>query len=410
MRITDLVEGLELPPTRLAENAWYMAERRVRRRRAAGAAVTAAVVVVVAVAVVSIAGPNQHSSTVAAPSACAPGKGTSHSDKSSPRSISSGQGIVTDEMRMPPPYSAKEWQRLTSDPVAPPAHAKPLSEHPIACAVFAVVDTKRPITVFVMGPEREWRRVDVPLKRPHNADGYDRPLLKPTALSADASKLALPQPGGLVVVDVTDGSHKAYSVPNRLLTSVTWYSESEVGVSVDTWRSTSWTVNLADASVTASKYGPSTARAPDGRFVTWGMDDNGGTGPMEWSDGTTVSSPPNNLAGYNNVAGFFPLPPLVNAEVVVGHTRGGPGLKSLENGMIVVDRDTGNALAYLPTHNAKGDVTELLGWDGDRIVLGLKNPNLQQGNTTIAVWDWQRKSVEPVVTVQGGQVVWSGGW
>ena len=158
-----------------------------------------------------------------------------------------------------------------------------------------------------------------------------------------------------------------------------------------------------------SPFGPSTGRAPDGELVTWGMGDNGFPTPMEWDNGAAVSSE------YNNTAGLHPYPPLVDEAVVVGShatTHSGIGLPLGQNVMMVVDRGTGQPLAYLPTTKANGDSSTLLGWDDGRIVIGLVGEKITDTEypVVLAAWDWKEKTLDPLVTIAGWHVAWGRGW
>jgi hypothetical protein len=77
MRLHDLVDDLDLPPTRVADGAWDAAARRVRRRRTTGAAAAAAAVAVVLTATVVVTGrdgapPPAHVPTTPTPSTSGP--------------------------------------------------------------------------------------------------------------------------------------------------------------------------------------------------------------------------------------------------------------------------------------------------------------------------------------------------
>lgn len=394
MRLHELVDDLDLPPTRVADGAWDAASRRVRRRRTAGAAGVAAAVVVVLTATLVVTGRDG-----ARPPANLP---------TTPTPSTSGPLIATPEMATPGAYTPETLERLLEEPIRPPANAPALSTSPIPYAKLAMTPAVKSTEVFLLGPDDQWRRLGLPLQKVVDYAGYTNSPFRSTSLSPDATMLALPQPSGLVVVDLTDGTHHTYPVPSPHLTYANWLSDSHVVVSTE-GRGPGWTVDLDDGDVAESRFGPSTGRAPDGELVTWGMGDDGFATRMEWDTGASVSSQ------YNNTAGLHPYPPLVDDAVVVGHhatTHSGLGLPLAQNVMMVVDRGTGKPLAYLPTIKAKGDHTTLLGWDEGRIVISLLAEKITDTEfaVVLAAWDWKEKTLDPLVTIAGWQVAWGRGW
>lgn len=88
---------------------------------------------------------------------------------------------------------------------------------------------------------------------------------------------------------------------------------------------------------------------------------------MRWSDGTSVTTVLNNLGGVAE-------PPLVGDTFVVGHHRplrdgstlhAGP---TPDNGLVFVDRRSGNPLLYQPTVRLPSDATTLLALSGNTVV------------------------------------------
>lgn len=389
MRLHELVDDLDLPPTRVADGAWDAAVRRVRRRRATGAAAAAAAVAIVLTATVVVAGRDGGPPPANAPT--------------TPTPSTSGPLVVTSEMATPGAYTPEVLERLLTEPLRPPQSAPGLSASPIPYAKLAMTPAVGSTEVFLLGPDDEWRRLDLPLQQVVDGGGYPSSPFRSTSLSPDATMLALPQPSGVVVVDLTDGSHTTYPVPSPHLTYATWLSDSRLVVSTET-QGKGWEVDLDDGAVNESLLGPSTGRASDGELVTWGMGGDGFPTALEWDNGTAVPS------AYNNTGGLHPYPPLVDDAVVVGHhatTHTGIGLPLGQNALVVVDRGTGKPVAYLPTTKARGDYTTLLGWDEGRIVVGLANTG---PTVVLAAWDWEEKTLDPLVTVAGWQVAWGRGW
>lgn len=395
MKLHDLVDELELPSTRVAEGAWDVAARRVRRRHTAIVAVTAAAAAFVVLAATQLTGNPDGAAPPANPSTTLPTPST--------------QQLVTPEMGMPPAYAAQTWDRLVQDPLVPPEDAPSLSENPIPYAKLGMTAAVETTEVFLLGPDDQWRRLDVPLDLVDDGSGYMSSPLRSTSLSPSATMLALPQPSKLVVVDLTDGTYRQIPVPHEYLTYANWLSDSLVVVSGQS-SSRGWAVDLDTEDVSASRFGPSTAVAPGGGLVTWGMGEDGFATEMQWDDGTVVRSK------YNNTASPQPHPPLVGDEVVVGHhatTQSGLGLPIGQNAVVVVDRHTGAPRAYLPTVRAKDDYTTLLSMEHDKIVLSLVGgPNISNTQYTVvlAAWDWQNKTLEPLATIHGWAVAWGAGW
>jgi hypothetical protein len=316
---------------------------------------------------------------------------------------------------MPRVFTDAAWERIGAEATRlqpTPENTVKLTEHPLDHAVLAISDPDDQAQVLVLGDDWRWRRVDgvdlVPVNQVVDEPG---PALRATSLSPDATKLALPQPDSLVVVDLTTGASRRYEVAGPSNLYAVWADDSQVLVAEET----ALTGTLVDVSTGATEptdFGPGTAFTTDGLALTWGHEEpmTADPTPMRWSDGTTVETLMNNLAG------LFPLPPLVSDDVVVGDNvpiRSGLGLDTengLENGIVVVDRTTGNPLAYQPTTTFKGDSTQLLGWDGDRVLIALVNPRISSIYTAVVAWDWRNQTIEPLVVVPVWAVAWGRGW
>lgn len=391
MRLHELVDQFDVPPTRVAEDAWEQASRRLRRRRFVVVAAAAVAVVAALAATLTISGRDG-----ASPPANPPTPTTS-----SP----AGPDTVTPDMATSRAYAPNTFERLLQTPISPPDDSPPLSQSPVAYAKLVMTPTVGSTEVYLLGPDDSWRRLDVPLEQVQDGSGYRASPFRSTSLSPDATMLALPQPSELVVVDLTDGSHRRYPVPSQYLTYANWLGDSRVVVATE-MSSRGWEIDLGDGTVQRSNFGPSTGRSPEGQLVTWGLSDDGFATRMRWDNGTEV------FTGYNNDAGPHPFPPLVDEDVVVGHSSGGPGLPLWDNAMLVVDRHTGGPLAYLPTQKGNGDLTTLLGWDDDRVVVALYGGDVSDArfDVVLVAWDWREKTLEPLVTVSGSEVAWGRGW
>lgn len=394
MRLHELADQMEVPTTRVADDAWEVAARRARRRRAVGVTAMSAAAAVVLLAVVT-----------ARPDAAPAPTDIPTGDTTTPSPTN--QRILTPEMASPRVYDSATMARLEGEPIEPPADAPALSLSPVAYAKLAMSPAPDSTEVYLLGPDEAWRRLDVPLEQVSDATYASSPF-RSTALSPDATKLALPQPSSLVVVDLTDGTHDRYPIAAPDLVYANWVSDTRVVVATEQIGQ-SWEVDLESAEVTRSELGPSTARSPDGRTVTWGMGDDGFSTGMVWDDGTSVPTP------FNNTGHPHPIPPLAGDGFVVGHhgtTQTGLGLPLVQNALVVVDQATGDPVAYLPTGTSKGDPSTLLGWHDNRIVVALPRMESPDVDPTVvlAEWDWQRKTVDPVVTVAASSVSWGQGW
>jgi hypothetical protein len=389
VKIAELVESLDLPQTQVAEGAWVNGRRRVRRRRGALAAGAAAVAVACVVA--ATVGSRQGHAT--APTGPRPTRTVE------PRRAPLVQRLLTGG-HLQKELPNMDFQRFGGHL----ERAVPLSSHPVDRAAIAMAYYKSEATALVLGEDGEWRRVDVQGLVPvHDEDGYTSPVVRPTSLSPDATELALPQPDGLVVVDLTDGTSRRYDVPGSANTYALWADESHVVVAEE--RAAHGTlVDLADGSLEASTYGPSTRFLGDAT-LTWSRE----RGPLlhsilRWGDGRTVRTE------ANNAGRFFPQPPLVRDDVVVGvegvYSSGGE-LPFETVGIVAVDGSTGKLLAYLPLGHTKATNALLLGWDGDRPIVGVPLPGQQDALAAFA-WDWRGGDVDPVGIV-GDWTSWGTG-
>jgi hypothetical protein len=381
MRIAELVDSLDLPRTEVAERAWEQGRRRVRRRRGALAAGAAAVAVACIAGVIVVSGPDHATTPSPAPS-------PSRTDE--PRTASLVQPLLT-HGRLQQELVNMDFQRFGGHL----DQAVPLSSDPVRRAAIAMGYYADDATALVLGEDGEWRRVDVPGLVPvHDQSGYTSPIVRPTSLSPDATELALPQPNGLVVVDLTDGTSRRYDVPGPGNTYAVWADASHVLVAQE--QDVHGTmVDLDDGSLARSTYGPSTRFLGD-TTLTWGWDRQPLYSSLHWGDGRNVRT------RADNSGGLFPQPPLVNGDVVIG--LGGVAASqdpqlNLTTGFEVVDGSTGKLLAYLPLPGrVKGTTALLLGWDGDRPIIGAPLPP-QMGFVFVFAWDWRRGVVEPIGVV-----------
>jgi hypothetical protein len=366
------------------------AHRRVRRRRGALAAGAAAVAVtcVVGVAAVTDRGPDTSPSPAPAP-------------MTPSRSVGPHPAPVVQWL-----WLRGHWHSALEDmdfgripgSSAPPS----LSTDPVGHAALAINDPGLTSRVLVLGDDGRWREVDVPgLVPAGNHELYPRAILRPTSLSPDATRLALPQPNALVVVDLTQGTSRRYDVPGPANLYPVWIDRTHLLLTPEGARHGT-VVDLTHGTHTPSPYGETTAFADD-TTVTW---DAGGPthSTLVWGDGRRVRT-----LGDNG-GGFFPQPPLVRNGVVVG--VGGiysddqaPSFGTI--GINVVDGSTGRVLAYLPLTRGKGTDAILLGWESDRPLIGIPQPGVV--NLDVFAWDWRHGSLDPVGSVGARDVSWGSG-
>jgi hypothetical protein len=393
MRIAELVESFDLPETQVAERAWADARRRVRRRRGALAGAAASVAVAGVVGTTLLGGAHRDTQPT-------PGPEPTHTPTRTPtQTAEPSKAPLVQEL-----WRHGRWRSELADMYYLPGSAGPpsLSADPVGRAVLAINDPGDKSRVLVYGEDSHWRQVDVPgLVAPEHAPGYFDPVLRPTSLSPDATQLALPQPHELVVVDLETGTSRRFPVGTRFNVGVTWADASHVLVSGATNQAggarRSSLVDLTDGSVHTSAYKPWTAFLGD-TTLTWRA------GPLRWSDGRVVQT----IA--NNDGRGFAAPPQVRDGVVVGVMgviQGGEGLPPATWGIVAVDGDTGKVLAYLPVSHQKLTDSLVLGWDGDRPLIGLPQPGVV--NLDVFAWDWRRGELDPVGSVGARDVSWGTG-
>jgi hypothetical protein len=388
MRIAELVESLDLPQTQVAERAWDHARRRVRRRRGVAAGGAAALAVASVLGIVGVSGRDHRAAPAPAPTNPTP-------------SVEQRTAPLVQWL-----WLRGHWRSEVSDldfsripgSAAPPG----LSTDPVGHAALAINDPGLRSRVLVLGEDGRWREVDVPGLVPAGTQKlYPRPILRPTSLSPDATRLALPQPDALVVVDLTQGTSRRYDVPGPANLYPVWIDETHVLVTAEAARHGT-VVDLTDGTLAAAPYGETTAFA-DGTTVTWGP--GGPThSTLVWGDGRRVHT-----LGDNG-GGFFPQPPLVRDDVVVGV---GPVYSDDRTaafgtiGINVVDGSSGKVLAYLPLTRGEGTQATLLGWAGDRPLVGIPHPGVV--NLDVFAWDWRHASLDPVASVPATDVSWGTG-
>ncbi|MCW2793136.1 MAG: hypothetical protein JWO76_2234 [Nocardioides sp.] len=385
MKLSDLVDQLELPETEVAEGIWEAARRRTRRRRTVAVGVGATLVLVVGVSALSLRGEPER------PRPAGPDPTSTVTPTRYAREIdhSNTQRLLTPDL----------WARLDAVPALDPGATTELADDPMTRGVFATVEGDDPAVPVVLGVDGRWRRVSVPGLGLISDGRYTSPPIRPTEFSPDGTRLALPQPDSLVVVDLTDGSHRTYPMPGRFLSFAIWVDVSHVLVASEA-DTTGTVVDLDTRDAYPSRFGPNTAFTDDGA-LTWG-----GDRLLDWDSRPDVPTPANNGGGLN------PYPPLVRdgiavGDMAVGSRELGSEDPPLGDGVVAVDATTGDVLAYLPTGPGPG-LAVLLGWQGDLPVLGLLDRTGEHSTMVIAAWDYRAGRLEPLAQTSGRVVAWNG--
>ncbi len=394
MDLRELVDGVDVPDTRVADEAWDRARRRLRRRwgwsaGAAGALVAATLVG--AAALVPDAGLPR------------PAPATTTPDPTPSRTPGS---------HLPLTIIKPDWEALAAAPaLAPPADAPALSADPVDHAALVIGDAGDEATAYVLGDDGRWRRIDVPGLVPMTEDGVNSsPFTALTALDPTGTRMAIPQPGSLVVVDLTTGESRRYDVSGIARHYAVWVDDTQVLVAVDQSES-SVVLDLATGNTEASPLDPSTRFLPDGSMLSW---------PWPGSDytwnGVDTSSP------VNNDAAFTASPPLVRdgRGVVVNNgyeirhpaPEFPPQRVTSTIGIAAVDLASGDPIGYVQLTRplaAKGTYSMLLGWRGSDPVLGLVNEQLSSIHLIVVAWDVDAGTLAPIATLPSWLVVWGVG-
>ncbi|MDP3890802.1 hypothetical protein [Nocardioides sp.] len=379
----------ELPPTSVAHGAWEQGRRRVRRRRVGatglGAAATVTVVLVASLLSPGDGAPRPMPAVTPSETGQSP-DGRSSEDPGRGESEPGRVDSSRTSWPTPEPTGAVDIGLPATLELGDPfsAEATPLSEDPVDHGVLAIEVGSGGTVVVVLGDDGRWRVVDVALATVSDGGGNWRRPLHAGSLSADGTRLAIVQPQGLVVVDLTTGSSRSYEVPG-VMVYVAWQDKDHVLV-VDQDASGELPgrlVSLGDGSVRSVPYGAGTTFLPDGGALEWPRT----PGPSTWTEYAGTEELRQVYTPANNGAGLYPDQPLVNADLVVGHVADHRiGARPVGNAVVVVDRASGNQVALLPTDTGKGGYTQLLGWVDDQILLGLPDGD----RLRLVLWDHTR--------------------
>jgi hypothetical protein len=222
--------------------------------------------------------------------------------------------------------------------------------------------------------------------------GTGGPAMRPGALSPDGTRLAIPQPQALVVVDLTAATYRRYYVPGFNETATWTADRSHVLLGTEEHRG-GVLINVANGSTTSVPYEPvDTAYAPDGTAVELWQRPNDlppyrlkryGPGGLEASTPLDV-----------DVQSYYQTIISANAAAIalvsdVGGFSVAHGV-DVSSGAVVLDLQSGQPLAQLPLHDEGVLIdTTPLGWlDSDALVVRLKND--------VVAWDYKTGELERI--------------
>lgn len=197
------------PDSDFTVDAWTRGRTRRRNQRLTG---VVAVVAATAVVVVAYAGIDASLRTDSVP-AVNPTPTPSSTAEPKPQG-----GPVTAEMVQEAwkkeRFETLEWYSSSLPRLLNPDwdSALPLSSNPMGRAVAAIERDVRSVPqISVLADDGVWRRIDIgDLVQTRNLAGYTGTALQPSSISPDQTQLAIPQPKGLVIIDLTTGTAEQF--------------------------------------------------------------------------------------------------------------------------------------------------------------------------------------------------------
>jgi hypothetical protein len=97
--------------------------------------------------------------------------------------------------------------------------------------------------------------------------------------------------------------------------------------------------------------------------------------------------------------------PLADAGIAVGLAGLRVGQR-VDNGIVVVDRQTGDALGFQPTMVSNADFSFLLGLESSDVLVALVQPN--DVERLIVRWSWKERTLNAVAVVHAEMISWAG--
>ncbi len=381
--LRSLADRVDLPPTTAAEGAWATARGRVRRRRAAAAAGVAAAAVIAAVGLQAMTSGRDEIQPAPLP-------------PTSDSLLDVASAIVGGERLDPLLGQALAGWSVDREVV-------PLSEDPLdGPAAYAVGVGKR--EVRVLGQDGRYRSItDL-----RTIAGGGQPL-RSGSLSPGATLLALPQPDGLVVVDLQAGEQVQVRLGSGSLavTEVAWLDDDTVGV----WATSALvrTVEVTDEATAAEMEG-SVAELPGG-----GLPAAGAPGTAWFPDvaGLVVEGEEVRVPSVRLQPEAGPVPVAGDGWVAVAAEPA--EASDLPRGVAVLDTATGRPRAFLPmraldflAQGSGGAIAETvlapppvapLAVEGDTtVVLGMQTTY----GVLVLRWDWATGGLTGLVAEDTG--------
>jgi hypothetical protein len=317
------------------------------------------------------------------------------------------------------PWTADRWHQLPWSTTALPRVLDPfaadttsLAADPVGRALAAVQpysDSGRS-PIYLLGEDDRWRVQDlVEVKPTLDADRIRGTPMGVGALSADGTKLALPQPHELIVIDLTTNTARHHRLPG-LHQEATWLPDGHQvllsSVPYDSWRNG----HYRKFNVVVDVESGSWERVPyDQRFTSYADD---GTPVVAHQADSRFSY---ELRRYEPDGDMEPVPMAVDVfedsrailsagsdavvvmRDVVSNTIPRPA--GAWPGPTVLDIDSGEALAQLPTRGFEMLIKSYpLGWvDEDTALLWLDD--------RLVAWDYESGELRRVT-----RLVETGGW
>jgi hypothetical protein len=362
MSLKELADSIELPPTRVADTAWPLARRRLRRRRVLAAGGT---VLVVGVALAFGAQLDLRGSAEPAPSTHTP----------SPAPTTEEPGLQVTEKMTDRRLTERGYYTVARGPLIDmsPKFSTPLSQAPIPYAALAIGNPDHRTLVEVLGPAGEIRTVDVPGLVPvRDSGGYKSGILRTTSLSPDATRLALPQPHSVVVVDLARGDSQRIATPG-LNYYADWLDNRHVYVA-----------------------------AEDGSDAVTVDPDSGSVEPSDRSPGEMDGS-------------FFSTTPLVGRDLVVrphgvaSYSPASHGARLGTVGMLALDRSDGHPVGFLATTRGAATDAQAIGWYQGLPVVSFTPEQESVPMRWLITWDPRTREITPLATLYASEVAWGRG-
>jgi hypothetical protein len=328
-----------------------------------------------------------------------------------------GVDPVLDSAIVQKPWTADRWQQLPwsttalpplLDPVA--ADTTSLAADPVGRALAAVqpYSNRGDRTIYLLGEDGRWRVQDlVDVKPTVDHNGYRDSALGVGSLSTDGAQLALPQPYGLIVIDLTTNTVRRHELPG-LPMDVSWDPSGLVLVGStpdDRYRTINMLVDAESGSWDRVPYNQHlTSYADDGTAVEVHLKGR----PTQGSDTYEVRryDPDRSMEATTLPVDLFEdskAPVAAGSDTVlvmreVGHWTI-PRPAGAWDGPTILDIDSGQALAQLPTPGFQMLIgTHPLGWvNEDTVILRFDDH--------VVAWDYQTGELRRITEIARGDTV-----